>query len=295
MWGPSGASIWSAPTLDVERKVIYAGTGDNFSDPASNMSDAVVAFDMQTGKIVWYKQLTAADVYNMACADGPSKASCPEKAGPDVDIGASPILVKLANGKRVLLVSQKSGVAHALDPDKNGEILWQTRVGRGGALGGIQWGSASDGKNMYVALSDIAFLQAEFATGKKLVADPKVGGGLFALDVATGQKVWSAAPPSCGDRPNCSPAQSAAISAIAGVVFSGSVDGHLRGYSTSDGKVIWDFDTTREFTTVNGVSVKGGSMDGPGPTIAGGMVFVGSGYGAWGGLPGNVLLAFSVQ
>jgi polyvinyl alcohol dehydrogenase (cytochrome) len=295
MWGPSGASIWSAPTLDVERKVIYAGTGDNFSDPASNMSDAVVAFDMQTGKIVWYKQLTASDVFNMACEDGPSKASCPEKAGPDVDIGASPILVKLASGKRVLLVSQKSGVAHALDPDKSGEILWQTRVGRGGALGGIQWGSASDGKNMYVALSDIAFLQKEFATGKKLVADPKVGGGLFALDVTTGRKVWAAAPPSCGDRPNCSPAQSAAVSAIPGVVFSGSVDGHLRAHSTSDGKVIWDFDTTREFVAVNGVSVKGGSMDGPGPTIAGGMVFVGSGYGAWGGLPGNVLLAFSVQ
>ena len=295
MWGPSGASIWSAPTLDVERKVIYAGTGDNFSDPATNMSDAVVAFDMRTGKILWSKQLTEADVFNMACEEGPSKASCPEKAGPDFDIGASPILVKLANGKRVLLVSQKSGVAHALDPDKNGEILWQTRVGRGGALGGIQWGSASDGKNMYVAVSDIAFLQKEFATGKKLVADPKVGGGLFALDVATGGKVWAAAPPSCGDRPNCSPAQSAAVSAISGVVFSGSVDGHLRAYSTIDGKVVWDFDTTREFTTVNGLTTRGGSMDGPGPTIAGGMLFVGSGYGAGGGLPGNVLLAFSVQ
>ncbi len=294
MWGPSGASIWSAPTIDVERNVIYAGTGDNFSPPATPTSDAVLAFDMRTGKILWTRQLTAADVFNMACV-GPSKASCPQEAGPDVDIGASPILVKLASGKRVLLVSQKSGVAHALDPDKNGEILWQTRVGRGGALGGIQWGSASDGENMYVALSDIAFTQAEIGTGKKLVVDPKVGGGLFALNAATGEKVWAAAPPACGDRPFCSPAQSAAITAIPGVVFSGSVDGHLRGYSARDGKVIWDFDTARDFVTVNGTTAKGGSMDGPGPVIAGGMLYVSSGYGAWGGLPGNVLLAFSVD
>ena len=294
MWGPSGASIWSAPTIDVERKVIYAGTGDNFSEPGTKTSDAVLAFDLQTGKLLWSRQLTEADVFNMACV-GPSKASCPEQAGPDYDIGASPILVKLANGKRVLLVSQKSGVAHAIDPDKNGEILWQVRVGRGSALGGIQWGSASDGTNMYVALSDIGFLKMGFGAGQKLVVDPKAGGGLFALDVATGKKVWSAEPPPCGDRPNCSPAQSAAVTAIPGAVFSGSVDGHLRGYSARDGKIIWDFDTTQEFTTVNGVTTRGGSMDGPGPTIAGGMLYAGSGYGAWGGLPGNVLLAFSVD
>ena len=292
-WGPSGASIWSAPTIDVERKLIYAGTGDNFSDPATSMSDAIVAFDLQTGKIVWSKQLTEGDVFNMACVEGAEKANCPERVGPDVDIGASPILVKLANGKRVLLVSQKSGVAHGLDPDHDGAILWQTRVGRGGTLGGIQWGSTSDGARMYVALSDIGFVGGSVA--QKLVADPKAGGGLFALDAATGKKVWAAAPPVCGERPSCSPAQSAAISSIPGVVFSGSVDGHLRGYSSAGGEVIWDFDTAREFPTLNGVPGKGGSMDGPGPVISGGMLFVGSGYGAWGGLPGNVLLAFSVD
>jgi polyvinyl alcohol dehydrogenase (cytochrome) len=295
MWGPSGASIWSAPTIDLEKKVIYVGTGDNFSDPGTKTSDAILAFDMQTGKMLWSKQLTEDDIYNMACEPGPSKASCPEDKGPDVDIGASPILVKASNGKRVLLVSQKSGVAHGLDPDRQGAILWQTRVGRGGSLGGIQWGSASDGKNMYVALSDIVFLQAEFTTGKPLVVDPKAGGGLFALDVVTGKKVWSAPPPDCGDRPHCSPAQSAAISGFPGVVFSGSVDGHLRGYSTADGKILWDFDTAREFAGVNGVAAKGGSMDGPGPVIVGGMVFVPSGYGNWGGLNGNALLAFSID
>ena len=293
MWGPSGASIWSAPTIDLEHKVIYAATGDNFSSPATKTSDAVLAFDLETGKLLWSKQITPQDVFNMACVPGPSKASCPEENGPDLDLGASPILVKAANGKRVLLTSQKSGVAHGIDPDNQGAVLWETRIGKGSPLGGIQWGSASDGKNMYAALSDIAFIDMEFGTGKKLKLNPKGGGGLFALDVLTGKKVWAAPPADCGDRPNCSPAQSAAVSAIPGVVFSGAVDGHLRAYSTRDGKVIWDFDTAREFSTVNGLTAKGGSMDGPGPAIAGGMVFVSSGYGSWGGMPGNVLLAFS--
>jgi polyvinyl alcohol dehydrogenase (cytochrome) len=258
------------------------------------MSDAVIAFDMKTGRILWSKQLTELDVFNMACV-GPQKASCPEKAGPDVDIGSSPILVRTANGNRLLLVGQKSGVMHALDPDKKGEILWHTRIGKGSALGGIQWGPASDGKNVYAALSDIAFIQEGFKPGEKRIVDPKAGGGLFALNVQTGEKVWSAAPPDCGARLNCSPAQSAAVTVIPGVVFSGSIDGHLRGYSTADGKVIWDFDTAREFQTVNGVAAKGGSMDGPGPTVANGMLYVPSGYGSWGGLPGNVLLAFGVE
>ncbi|HTS31617.1 MAG TPA: PQQ-binding-like beta-propeller repeat protein [Bryobacteraceae bacterium] len=295
IWGPSGASIWSAPTIDTERAVIYVGTGDNFSDPPTATSDAVMALDMKTGKVLWVKQLTAGDAFNMACAM-PNKESCPESNGPDFDIGASPILITASNGRRVLLVSQKSGVARALDPDKQGEILWETRVGRGGALGGIQWGSASDGKNMYVAVSDIAFASmGGGGGGLALTPDPKAGGGLFALDAVSGKRVWAAPPPSCEGRAHCSPAQSAAVTAIPGVVFSGSVDGHLRAYSTEAGKVIWDFDTGRDFTTVNGAGAKGGSMDGPGPTIAGGMLYVGSGYGAWGGAPGNVLLAFEAK
>jgi polyvinyl alcohol dehydrogenase (cytochrome) len=293
-WGPSGASIWSAPTIDAEKGLIYAGTGDNFSDPATKTSDAVIAFDMKDGHIVWVKQLTEDDVFNMGCIEGLTHGCRPgEKIGPDFDIGASPILVKLASGKRVLLVSQKSAFVHALDPDKKGEILWRAQLGKGTALGGIQWGSASDGKNMYAALSDVGFLYV--GTPPKRILDPKAGGGLFAFDIAPGKKVWEAAPPVCGDRLNCSPAQSAAITAIPGAVFSGSADGHLRAYASADGKVIWDFDTTREFTTVNGITAKGGSMDGPGPVVAGQMLLVPSGYAAWGGLPGNVLLAFTVE
>jgi polyvinyl alcohol dehydrogenase (cytochrome) len=186
-------------------------------------------------------------------------------------------------------------MVHALDPDGNGDVMWEFRAGRGGTLGGIQWGSATDGRNMYVAISDIGFLRKEFTTGQKLLVDPKAGGGLVAIGIATGKKVWAAPPPSCGDRANCSPAQSAAISVIPGAVFSGSVDGHLRAYSTIDGTVIWDFDTAQEYKTVNGLTANGGSMDGPGPVIVGGMLYVNSGYGGWGGLPGNVLLAFSVD
>ena len=294
IWAPSGASIWSTPTIDADRKLIYVGTGDNFSDPPNNTSDAILAFDMQTGKVAWSKQLTEGDAYTVGCRMN-NKAGCPDSNGPDFDIGAPPILVKLASGRRVLLVSQKSGIAHALDPDKSGQILWEYRVGRGSPLGGIQWGSATDGVNMYVANSDISFTRPSFDQTEKRVLDPNRGGGLFAISIATGERIWAAAPPSCGGRLFCSPAQSAAVTAIQGVVFSGSEDGHIRGYSTRDGKVMWDYDTAHDYAAVNGVPAKGGALDCPGPVVAGGMLYVASGYGSWGGLPGNVLLAFSVD
>ncbi len=213
-WGPSGASIWSAPTIDVKAKMLYATTGDNFSAPATKTSDAVIAFDLSTGKIAWVRQLTENDIFNMGCRGGEKKAGCPDPQGPDFDFGASPILVTLANGKRVLVLSQKSGYVHGVDPDRNGEVLWQTKVGRGSALGGVQWGSASDGKNVYVAVSDIAFLPppkpvaGQPAPQRRRAVNPDVGGGLFALDVVTGNRVWAAPKNVCGDRPNCTPAQS---------------------------------------------------------------------------------------
>ena len=294
LWGPSGASIWSAPTIDVERGVLYASTGDNFTHPDSKTSDAVLAFDLKTGKMLWSRQLLEGDVFSTACI-ATSKAGCPDNPGPDYDFGSSPILIKLSSGKRLLVIGQKSGIVHALDPDKKGAIVWQTRVGRGGILGGVQWGSASDGENVYVAVSDVAFTEFGIERGKARIFDPKIGGGMFALNAMTGKKVWETPAPSiCGTRPNCSPAQSAAVSAMPGAVFSGSLDGHLRAYSTRDGTIVWDFDTRREFKAINGVGA-GGSIDGPGPVISGGMVLVNSGYGTWGGQPGNVLLAFSID
>lgn len=308
--GPSGASIWSAPTYDAKLDLIYVATGNNYSDPPTETSDAVVALRRKTGEIVWSKQLHAKDATNSGCSS-PYKLNCPDSDGPDFDFGQPPILVSvgqasgLSNGQagglphRALVIGQKSGMAHAVDPDRQGEILWQTRVGQGGTLGGSQWGSAADREHMYVAVSDLKITgivaDKTSTEGYRLEINPKQGGGLFALRLATGEKAWSAKLPECGDRKRCSPAQSAAVTAIAGVVFSGSLDGHLRGYSASTGEVIWDIDTARDFETVNGQKARGGSIDGPGPVIVGGTLFVNSGYGQWGGMPGNVLLAFSVD
>jgi polyvinyl alcohol dehydrogenase (cytochrome) len=294
--GPSGASIWSAPTLDEERDVIYVATGNNYSDPPTETSDAVLALSRKTGEILWSKQLTPKDADNSGCSS-PFKTNCPDSNGPDFDFGQSPILVSLGHGRRALVIGQKSGMAHGLDPDRQGEILWQTRVGQGGSLGGSQWGSAADHDNMYVAVSDLKItgivLDKTAAEGYRLTVNPKQGGGLFALKLGTGEKVWSATPPPCGDRKRCSPAQSAPVTVIPGVVFSGSLDGHLRAYSTATGEVVWDMDTAREYDTVNGQKARGGSLDAAGAVIVGGMLYVNSGYGQWGGMPGNVLLAFS--
>jgi polyvinyl alcohol dehydrogenase (cytochrome) len=301
LWGPSGAGVWSSPAVDLKRGVVYITTGDAYSDPAANTSDAFMAFDIKTGKILWTRQVTSGDAFNVACGLPEAfRVNCPEAKGPDHDFGSSPILVDLPNGRRALIAGQKSGIVHAVDPDRGGEILWQTRVGKGSALGGVQWGSAYDGRRVYVALSDVipetAGTAAAPPTPPGQAPRPNTsGGGLFALDPASGQIVWTTPHPGCGDRPGCSPAQSAAVTAIPGIVFSGGIDGHLRAYATDKGAIVWDVDTAQPYTTVNGVTGNGGSLDGPGPVVVGGMVFVNSGYAFVSGKPGNVLLAFSVD
>jgi polyvinyl alcohol dehydrogenase (cytochrome) len=292
LWGPSGAPVWTSPAIDPKRNVLYATTGDNYSDPASRLSDAFVALDLDTGKIVWSRQMTPKDAYTSACRLN-DRTNCPDSDGPDFDFASSPILVTFPNGKRALVAGQKSGVVHALDPDQQGELLWSTRVGHGGTAGGVQWGSAVDASNIYVALSDIGRIKLSYAVVTD--ADPNEGGGMFALRLSDGKQIWKTAPGKCGDRPRCSPAQSAAVTAIPGIAFSGSVDGHLRAYGAKDGKIVWDFDTERDYQTVNGVPAHGGSLDGPGPAIAGGILYVNSGYPTAGGAPGNALIAFSVD
>jgi len=294
-FGPSGAGVWSAPTVDAARGVLYVTTGDNYSHPATATSDAVMALDLKTGRIVWTRQTTPGDVYNSAC--GGRGPNCPASSGPDFDFGSSAILVKTAGGRDVLLAGQKSGVVYALDPAKQGEPLWQARVGAGGTNGGVQWGMASDGRQVYAAVSDVGRQPGGIGGVAPLgnaSLDPQQGGGLTALDVLDGRKVWTAPGVACAPpRPGCSPAQPAAVTAIDGAVFSGALDGHLRAFSTTDGRVLWDVDTARRYDTINGVPGEGGSLDGAGPVVAGGMVFVNSGYHRFGGMPGNVLLAFA--
>jgi polyvinyl alcohol dehydrogenase (cytochrome) len=225
----------------------------------------------------------------MSCY-APDKTNCPENHGPDHDFGQSPILASLPDGHRMLVIGQKSGVVHAFDPDQEGKVLWQTRISKGGPLGGSEWGSAADQDHIYVANSDVRFL---YDGGRRL--DSAAGGGLFALNLSDGKITMRVPPVSCGGREKCSPALSAAVSAIPGVVFSGSVSGFLRAYATDDARLLWEFDTARDYSTVNAVPGHGGAIDGPGPVIVDGMVYTNSGYAQWSGIPGNVLLAFEVR
>jgi len=283
-WGPSGAALWSSPTLDPQRKAVYAATGVNYTDPPTATSDAVLAFDIENGRLLWSRQLLPADVFNFGCTTE-KRANCPAKPGNDADIGAPPILRTIGGGRRLLIVGAKSGVVYGLDPDHEGAIVWQTRLASGGPQGGVMWGGAADEKTAYFALSD-------WNPGK-----PEAGGGVAAIEIATGKKLWSvAAPkPACLGTPGCSAAQPAPVTLIPGVLFAGSLDGHLRAYNTKNGATIWDFDTRPEFPTVNGIRAHGGSINGSGPVVADGMLFANSGYSRLPIMPGNVLLAFAAQ
>ena len=282
LFGPSGAGVWSSPTIDLVHHVLYIGTGDNYSDPGTVSSDAIMALDLKSGKILWVKQLTTEDRWNIGCVVA-DKSNCPKNSGKDSDIGASPILLTLSSGKRLLIVGQKSGLAYGLDPDEHGKTIWSTRIGKGGYLGGIEFGGAADNTNVYLPVSD-------WDPG-----DARQGGGMFALENATGKKIWStvAPQPACIGKPGCSAAQQAPATLIPGAVFSGSLDGHLRAYDVLDGNILWDFDTAQDFKTVNLVKSHGGSINYAGTVVGGGMLFVTSGYSVNAGMPGNVLLAFS--
>jgi len=286
LYGPAGGSVWSAPTLDPEHGLLYVGTGNSYTDVPTDRTDSILALRMSTGAVVWANQLRPKDNYIVGC-DTPASAgqgNCPHALGPDVDFGTSPILRTLSNGERVLISGEKSGRVYGLDP-ASGKERWHAQLGVGSSLGGIEWGSAADGESLYAPVSDAAAVQGR-------------PGGLVALRLADGRQRWRAAPPPavCSWGPNnCLAAQSQAATVIPGVVFSGSEDGHLRAYASTDGHVIWDVDTAQAYTTVNKVPAAGGSLDNGGATVAGGMLFVNSGYGRIVGEPGNVLLAYGIE
>jgi polyvinyl alcohol dehydrogenase (cytochrome) len=257
--------------------------GNNYSGPASNTSNSVMALDPAAGKIVWASQVYFNDIW-------------PEEHGPDFDFAAAPILLKTPQGRDLIVVGAKSGIVNALDPDNKGAVVWQTLVGRGIHAHGIMWGMSYDGKYIYAAISEQARKRVTDANGQSIsIMDPEHGGGLTALRPSDGTKVWNALPPECGTQLGCSPAQSAALTTIPGMVFSGTIGGTLLANSTEDGKLLWQYNTAHDYTTVNGVKGQGGAIDGPGVMIIKGMLFVNSGYSRFGGLPGNVLLAFEPQ
>ncbi len=312
--GPAGGAIWSAPTYDAKRKLVYAATGDSYTEADTKGADAIVAMDADTGKIRWSNQVTEADNFIVGCNAPQKPINCPNPDGPDYDFGASPILFHLKTGKDVLLSGQKSGVVFGMDPD-SGKTLWSTRVGSGSSLGGIEWGMAADGQRLYVANADTVNVLEENlkALGRTNLGTPigPAKPGLSALDPATGKVIWNVPAPkaSChyaGDRSRdrgggaCARAQSQAPSVIPGVVFSGTLDGWFRAYDSATGKILWaDSTTERSYDTVNQVKGQpGGSMDGLGAAVAGGKVFVMSGFNGaanTGGNGTNVLLAYSVD
>ncbi len=298
LYGPSGAGVWVAPTLDHKRGAVYVGTANGYINvPDAGSSDAVIAFDLDTGKRLWSTQLLAND---LNCGGGGTTAAdhrinCPGFVGPydalralggnpNDDVSGSPVLHTLPDGRQILIAGQESGRITALDPDDNGAVLWVAQAGdvmgpgRGGGMG-----AAADGELYYRPLGL-----------------PDQGGGMAALRPETGERVWYAThpkPTGCSDPEAewCSSEQLGAATAIPGAVFAGARDGTLRAYSTGDGEVLWEYNTMQEYETVNGVRAKGGSIGGHGPAIVGGMLFMGSGYNLVTAAPGNVLIAFGVE
>jgi len=273
-YGPNGGAVWNTPTIDVKNHAIYIGTGDAYTKPVSKNTDAIMALDMKTGKIMWSIQDTEEDAWLSGCGGEIKSENClsPAEIGPDYDFGASPILRTLPNGHRILVAGQKSGMVWGHDPDREGTVVWKAQLVKKLALGMITFGGAADDQNAYFGLRT---------------------GGVAAVRMDTGEQKWfTPIAPTPGPGPK---GETAAITAIPGAIFSGGWDGVLRAFSTEDGHLLWEYNTIRDYDTVNHVPAKGGSMAAPGPTVAGGMVFVGSGYVFTSGTPGNALLVFAAQ
>ncbi|MDR2214189.1 MAG: PQQ-binding-like beta-propeller repeat protein [Pseudomonadales bacterium] len=281
LYGPAGVGIWSAPTIDAARGLIYVATGNAYAEPAPPTANAILAIGIDSGDLVWSQQLTPNDAWISGCRPGTENPNCPRDIGPDFDFSASPALVVSPMNKEMLVVPQKSGLAFALDPANNGALLWQYRAGPGSAIGGV-WGTAVAEGKAYVAVGGYQFEER---------------GGIHAIDLDSGERRWFTPPQPllCEPGVGCSQSQSAAVTAIPGAVFSGSADGGMRAYDGTTGEILWSFDANGAFDTINGVPANGGSFDGAGPVVADGVLYFLSGSGGFTGRAGNVLLAFEVE
>ena len=304
MWGPSGAVVWNSPTIDAKRGALYFGTGQNSSSPATDTSDAIIALDLKTGTQRWVFQALADDAWNAACLSG--GASCPVENGPDFDFGASVMLVARKQGD-LLLAGQKSGEVLALDPDRNGAVVWRKRIGSGSSNGGVHHGMATDGKTVFVPIAD----------PERKIAGYVPKPGVYALKVDDGTVSWSqpvqrgcAFDP--GDAPlvglaemakgkaerspwpDCSYyyGHSAAAVVANGVVYAGALDGRLRAFDARDGKLLRVIETRLPYQASNGVAGHGGAIDVGGVLVDDDQLFILSGYGMFGQMPGNMLLVY---
>jgi polyvinyl alcohol dehydrogenase (cytochrome) len=294
--GPSGAPIWSVPLIDEKRNRVIVTTGENTSHPGTDTSDAVIALDLDTGKEVWKFQAMKLDVWNMACSatKATSGPNCPWNiaedpgVGRDFDFGAGAILAKGAGGKDIVLAGQKSGDTWGLDAD-TGAKLWNVRFGEGTALGGVHWGITTDGQRLFAAINDPG-----------IAGSQKLSPGIYAVDIRTGRKAWGYdATPNCdGERgrlvTNCASKYgfSAAPLTIDGAVVGATLGGEVFIFDGKTGAVLNRLDTIGSRKVLNDIDAKGGSVDSHGISAGAGLLFINSGYGAFGQTPGNVLIAY---
>jgi polyvinyl alcohol dehydrogenase (cytochrome) len=278
----SGGAIWQQPVIDPEHGVLYIGTGNNYTAPASVLAcqaanpmatncaapddyfDTALALDLRTGAVRWSQRLWGYDVWTVACLRPGSANPCPSPAGPDYDLGGSggnllPGLVGFG---------QKSGIYWALNP-ANGSVLWGTSVGPGGTLGGIEWGTATDSRRIYVAIGNSNHTAYTLPSGQTIS-----WGSWAALDPATGKILWQTADPT----PKT--IDTGSVSVANGVVYAGSYDGHMYALDAATGKILWSY-------------ASGGSVL-DGPSIVDGVVYWGSGYAKIGGTGNNKVYAFTV-
>jgi len=289
VFSPSGAPIWTSPTIDVARNLLIFGTGENYSSPADQNSDAVIAVRLDTGERLWSRQTFPDDAWNVACMmiDNPN---CPEEDGPDYDQSSSPLLVDLDDERTLVVAGQKDGRVFALDWETGQTKVWETKLGRGSIQGGVHFGMAAAGSTVFVPINDMN----DTRNGEWL--DPKKARpGISAIDAATGKVLWSHVQDNvCGEgRPFCDPGVSAPITATDDAVVAGHLDGFIRIYNSETGDIIWSFDTTESVTGTNGVIAKGGSMSGSGPALGDGHLVINSGYGLYNHEAGNALLVFA--
>ena len=295
LYGPSGAPIWSSPSVDLKRGVVYTATGENTSPPATGTSDSLVALDLATGKQKWVFQALANDVWNMSCPQGPPPPGATLKPNcffggegsvmRDHDFGGGPLIWR-GGGRELILGGQKSGDVWAVDA-ASGKQVWHHQFGKGTALGGIHWGIATDGVRVFAPIADPG------------VPAPLGAAGLYAIDIASGKVAWSwkasadcengrkARVSSCAERFGIS----APPLVVDGTVIAGGLDGRVYVFDAVSGKLLSTHDTAVAYSGVNKIAGHGGSIDAAGPFAGDGMVFVGSGYGSFGQMGGNVLVA----
>ena len=287
MFGPSGAPIWTSPNVDKKRRYVYIGTGENYSTPADDSSDAIIAYNIDTGEEVWRRQTLAGDAWNLACM-GKGKPNCPKEFGPDMDYSASSITIDLGD-RDILIAGQKSGYVYGIDPD-TGKILWSNPISGGGTQGGIHFGMAAEGKTVYAPINDM-----QNTHDGKVWLNRKPG--MHSLDAETGNIIWSnISDKECKDIDfNCDPGISAAVTAVPGAVIAGHLDGNIKVYDKENGNILWSYNTLRDFESISGSRAYGGSFSGSGPSIRNGYMAINSGYGIYNHMPGNVLLLFSLD